>query len=91
MKGCKYCITPHQDILTFTVGEDKDGYKITGHIDCDGQGLRYFDDLYEGGMCERAKKQYLEYYLDVEDDIFVDIDWLFELIEQYKKDQGEIE
>ena len=54
MKGCKYCITPHQDILTFTVGEDKDGYKITGHIDCDGQGLRYFDDLYEGGMCERA-------------------------------------
>lgn len=22
MKGCKYCITPHQDILTFTVGED---------------------------------------------------------------------
>ena len=22
MKGCKYCRTPHQDILTFTVGED---------------------------------------------------------------------
>ena len=39
-------------ILTFTVGEDKDGYKITGHIDCDRQGLRYFDDLYEGSMCE---------------------------------------
>jgi len=54
MKGCKYCRTPHQDILTFTVGEDKDGYEIIGHIDCDGQGLRYFDDIYEGGMCERV-------------------------------------
>ena len=54
MKGCKYCRTPHQDILTFTVGEDKDGFEIIGHIDCDGQGLRYFDDVYEGGVYERV-------------------------------------
>ena len=24
------------------------------YIDCDGQGLRYFDDMYEGSMCERV-------------------------------------
>lgn len=54
MKGCKYCKIPNHDILTFAVGEDKDGYEIMGHIDCDGQGLRYFDDIYEGGMCERV-------------------------------------
>lgn len=40
MKGCKYCGTPYQDILTFTVGEDKDGFEITGHIDCDGQEMK---------------------------------------------------
>ena len=57
------------------------------------KGIIYFgnNNWFEDVIYDRAKEQYLDYYLDVEDDIFVDIDWLFELIEQYKKDQGEIE
>ena len=57
------------------------------------KGIIYFgnNNWFEDVIYDREKEQYLEYDLDVEDDIFVDIDWLFELIEQYKKDQGEIE
>ena len=49
------------------------------------------NNWFEDVIYDTETEKYFDYYLDVEDDIFVDIDWLFELIEQYKKDQGEIE
>ena len=39
---------------------------------------------------DTKKEKYFDYCLDVADDPFVDINYLDELINQYKKDEGEI-
>lgn len=48
------------------------------------------NNWFEDVIYDTEKEQYFDYCLDVEDDIFVDINYLDELINQYKKDNNEI-
>ena len=47
------------------------------------------NNWFEDVIYDTKKEQYFDYCLDVADDPFVDINYLDELINQYKKEEGE--